>query len=101
VSRHIVKRQSAFAFRRGAPAERNQPRQSSIRFPIRRPQEHWRRVDRRDECADEQFQSGFFRRDMSAHHAGETIAIGDRERLISEGGGLSGEFFAVRRAFEE
>jgi hypothetical protein len=99
--RDIVKRQPAFAFGRRSPPGRDQARQPAIRRSIRRPQQHRRGVDRRDERSDDNLEPDLFGCGVGANDAGQAVAIGDRQGRKSVFCGLRDQLFAMRCSFEK
>ena len=75
----------AFALRRAAPAEGEQPREPAIGGAVGRIGEQARRVAQKSSRAPTMKRTpSLLRRHMSAHHAGQAVAVGDREGREAE-----------------
>jgi hypothetical protein len=81
---NVVEGQPAFALGGGAAAEAEQPGQPAIRGAIGAPDQERRRIDRRELGADQQLDARIAGGDMGADHAGQAVAIGDRQRRVPQ-----------------
>jgi hypothetical protein len=97
----VVETQAAFPFFRAATALGDQPREPAVSRAIRRPQHHRRGVIGRDFRADDQFHPLFLGRPMRPNHAGQAVAIGNRQGTISQLGRPANQLAGVRGSFEE
>ena len=69
----------AFTLGGAPPAQRYQPRQSSIGRAIGRQAQHTRCIREIEPGADHQTYAGLARRQVSPHYPGQRIAIGNRD----------------------
>jgi hypothetical protein len=89
------------AFRGLAAAAGDEAAESAVAGAVGGPEDDRRGVGRRDLGADHQRQAGVFGGDVCSHHSGQAVAIGHRQRAVTQRGGLAHQLIGVRCAFEE
>ena len=76
--------EAAVALSRTPLAEREQPTQPAIGLAVARIAQHLWPVFRHQPGTDLDLEAGFARRHMGAHHAGQTVAVGNPKRPIAK-----------------
>ena len=84
-----------------APADGQQPREPSVGGAVARQAEHAGRVGEVEPCADDQLHVDLPRGRVGAHHAGERVAVGHRDRVQAERGSRPHQLPGMRGAAEE
>ena len=97
----VVEAKPALAFGGAAAAEGDQPRQAAVGSAIGGPKHDRRGVVGRDFGAHDQFQALVLGGPVRPNHAGQAVAIGDRQRPIPQFGRAADELVGMRRPFEE
>ena len=97
----IVPGDQAFALGDGAAAARDQPRETAIGGPVGGEGEQALAAVEVEPGADHDAKAEFLRLGMSAHHAGQRIAVGDGDGGVLEQRRLGDEFFRQGGAFEK
>ena len=101
MSSYIVEGKTALAFGSVAAAGGDQAREAAISFAVCSQEDYRRRIAGSDFGTDEKFELHLFDGAVGADDAGQTVAIGDGERLVAQFGGAAGEFVRMRSAFQE
>ncbi len=98
---HIGVVEMAFAFGGAALAEGQQPREPAIGGAIRGVGEQARAVAQIETAADDEADPDLFGRMMRAHDAGKAVAVGDRDRPMTERGRGQHQLVRMRGAAQK
>ena len=101
MTRDILQRQMTFALGRACLAQAQQAAKPAIGRPVGRITEQRRAVRQVEPAADDKFEPVFLGRRVCAHHAGQAVAVGDRDGGQTQFLGAHHQFFWVRRAAQE